>query len=80
MERATTRRAACSTSTRGSIVEEVRGGRGREPFVHGGFAAEDAAFLDGVRDGRPLGPDLAASRQSLELAEVLRARREEFVA
>jgi myo-inositol 2-dehydrogenase/D-chiro-inositol 1-dehydrogenase len=64
---------------RGRLVEEVRG-EPKEAFVQGGFAAEVAAFLDGVRAGRPLSPDLGASRQSLELAEVLRARREEFVA
>jgi predicted dehydrogenase len=64
---------------RGVLVEEVRG-EAAEPFVQGGFATEVAAFLDGVREGRPLAPDLAESRQSLELAEVLRARREEFLA
>ena len=64
---------------RGRLVEEERGEEA-EAFVQGGFAAEVAAFLDGVRAGRPLAPDLAESRQSLELAEVLRARREEFVA
>jgi predicted dehydrogenase len=64
---------------RGRLVDEVRGGTA-EAFVQGGFAAEVAAFLDGVREGRTLEPGLAESRQSLELAEVLRARREEFVA
>jgi predicted dehydrogenase len=64
---------------RGRLAGEVRG-ETAEAFVQGGFAAEVAAFLDGVREGRPLAPDLAESRQSLELAEVLRARREEFVA
>ena len=64
---------------RGVLVEEVRG-EAAEAFVQGGFAAEVAAFIDGVRDGRPLAPDLATSRQSQALAEVLRARGEEFVA
>jgi len=64
---------------RGALVEELRG-EAADAFVQGGFAAEVAAFLDGVRDGRALAPGLAESRQSLELAEVLRARREEFVA
>jgi len=62
---------------RGVLVEELRG-EPADAFVQGGFAAEIAAFLDGVREGRRLGPDLAESRQSLALAEALRARREEF--
>jgi len=62
---------------RGALVEELCG-EPADAFVQGGFAAEVAAFLDGLREGRRLEPDLAESRQSLELAEALRARREEF--
>jgi myo-inositol 2-dehydrogenase/D-chiro-inositol 1-dehydrogenase len=61
----------------GALVGELRG-EAAESFVQGGFAAEVAAFLDGVRDGTPLAPGLAESRQSLQIAEALRDRREEF--
>ena len=64
---------------RGVLVEELRG-EPTDSFVQGGFAAEVASFLDAVRAGRRPAPGLAETRQSLELAEVLRARREEYQA
>ena len=63
----------------GRLVAEIRGEEA-ESFVQGGFAAEVAAFLDAVAEGRRPAPGLAESRQSLELACVLRARREEYQA
>ena len=63
----------------GRLVAEVRGEE-CEAFVQGGFAAEVAAFLDAVAEGRRPAPGLAESRQSLELACVLRARVEEYQA
>ncbi len=62
---------------RGSLVEELRGDA-TGAFVQGGFAAQTAAFLDAVRDGRRPAPGLAEARQSLELACVLRARQGEY--
>jgi myo-inositol 2-dehydrogenase / D-chiro-inositol 1-dehydrogenase len=61
----------------GRLVEDLRGERS-EAFVQGGFAAEVAAFLDAVAEGRMPAPGLAETRQSLELACVVRARGKEY--
>lgn len=61
----------------GRLVEELRG-ETADGYVQGGFAAEVAAFLDAVAEGRRPEPGLAEARQSLELACVLRERGEEY--
>jgi hypothetical protein len=45
-------------------------------FELGGFYCETASFLDAIAAGQAPSPDLRASRQSVELAEYLRNRRE----
>jgi myo-inositol 2-dehydrogenase / D-chiro-inositol 1-dehydrogenase len=65
----------------GRLVEDLDGatvGDGTALFELGGFYRETAAFLDALASGQPPAPDLRASRQSVELAECLRNRGEEF--
>jgi predicted dehydrogenase len=65
---------------RGMLVEDLRGPAGEDalPFVLGGFFAEYEAFFDGLAAGRNLAPTLAAARQSVEVAEAMRARKSEW--
>jgi myo-inositol 2-dehydrogenase/D-chiro-inositol 1-dehydrogenase len=58
----------------GALVEDVPGGEATE-FELGGFYGEYEAFFGALAAGRPPEPDLAASRQSVEVAEAMRARR-----
>lgn len=51
----------------------------REPFESNGFYADIAAFLDGVRHGRPAGVDVRDALQSVEVAECMRLRLPEYV-
>ncbi len=62
---------------RGGLHEEVRGEEGPS-YEQGGFLAELEAFLDDLREGRPPRPDLRDSRQSVAVAEAMRARQEEY--
>ena len=62
---------------RGTLVEEVRG-QANAPFEQGGFDAELAAFLDDLRAARFPAPDLRAARQSVAVAEAMRAHAERF--
>ncbi len=55
-----------------------RVGDGTALFELGGFYRETAAFLDDVAAGRPPSPSLRESRQSVEIAEHVRARRAEY--
>ncbi|MBP1633999.1 MAG: hypothetical protein H6Q10_573 [Acidobacteria bacterium] len=63
---------------RSAVVEEVRGERGAPAVVLGGFHGEYAAFFDSLAAGRPPEPSLEAARQSVEVAEAMRARRKEW--
>ncbi len=65
----------------GKAVADLGGdqvGDGTALFELGGFYRETAAFLDDVGAGRPPSPSLRESRQSVEIAEHIRARREVF--
>ena len=67
--------------TRGAVVEELRGpreGDGAAPFELGGFYDQYVAFFDALAGGRTPTPALAEARQSVEVAEAMRARRSEF--
>lgn len=65
---------------RAAVVEDVRGACGSDvpAVVLGGFYGEYEAFFDGLAAGRPLAPSLEGSRQSVEVAEAMRARRKEW--
>jgi hypothetical protein len=65
----------------GGLGEEVAGDRcgdGTALFELGGFYRETAVFLDALSEGRAPSPDLRESRQSVELAERIRERRDEY--
>jgi myo-inositol 2-dehydrogenase / D-chiro-inositol 1-dehydrogenase len=65
----------------GRLVAELGGDRvgdGTALFELGGFYRETVAFLDAVTAGRTPTPSLRESRQSVEIAECLRARRETY--
>ena len=65
----------------GRLVAELGGdqvGDGTALFELGGFYRETVAFLDAVAAGRAPAPSLRESRQSVEIAECLRARRETY--
>ena len=49
-----------------------------EPFVIEGFFGENAAFFDALRAGRRPDGDLRDARQSVEVAQHIRERREEY--
>jgi len=66
---------------RGAVVEESRGpreGNGAAPFELGGFYDQYVAFFEALAAGRTPAPTLAETRQSVEIAEAMRARRSEF--
>jgi hypothetical protein len=66
---------------RGQVVADLAGdllGRGTEACVLGGFYGEYEAFLGDLAAGRTPSPSLRESRQSVEIAECLRRRDEEF--
>ena len=65
----------------GRLAEDVAGDRcgdGTGLFELGGFYRETAAFLDALAEGRSPSPGLRESRQSVEIAECIRARRDEY--
>ncbi len=66
---------------RGNVVDDSRGpsdGEGATPWEQGGFYGEYEAFLGDLAAGREPSPGLRATRQSVEVAEAMRARRSEF--
>jgi hypothetical protein len=66
---------------RGQVVADLAGdllGQGTEACVLGGFYGEYEAFLGDLAAGRTPSPSLRESRQSVEIAECLRRRDEEF--
>jgi len=63
---------------RGALREEILGRAGSAPFEQGGFEAELAAFLDDLQAARFPSPDLRAARQSVAVAEAMRARAGRF--
>jgi len=66
---------------RGGVVEELRGpreGDGAAPFELGGFYDQYKAFFGALAAAQPPAPSLAATRQSVEIAEAMRARRSEY--
>jgi myo-inositol 2-dehydrogenase/D-chiro-inositol 1-dehydrogenase len=66
---------------RGELREEVRGDGlpdGTALFESGGFYAEYVAFFEALHAGRPPAPGLRESRQSVEVAEHMRHRRQEY--
>ena len=62
---------------RGALVADLRG-EGTDAFVLAGFYAEYEAFLGDLAAGRTPSPSLLESRQSVQIAECVRERREEF--
>jgi hypothetical protein len=65
----------------GRLEAEVGGdvcGDGTALFELGGFYRETASFLDALAEGRAPSPSLAESRQSVEIAERIRQRRDEY--
>jgi predicted dehydrogenase len=49
-------------------------------FIAGGFLAQYLAFFEALRDGRRPSPDLDAARQSVEVTDAMRQRRQWFAA
>jgi predicted dehydrogenase len=67
----------------GRLAAEVAGDRvgdGTALFELGGFYRETAAFLDALAAGRAPSPSLRESRQSVAIAEAIRARQPSFPA
>jgi predicted dehydrogenase len=65
----------------GKLAADLRGeqvGDGTALFELGGFYRETAAFIDAVAAGRAPSPGLRDSRQSVEIAERIRARHAEY--
>jgi len=65
----------------GKLAAELTGdkvGDGTALFELGGFYRETVAFLDAVEAGRAPSPSLRESRQSVAIAECIRARQEVF--
>jgi predicted dehydrogenase len=65
----------------GTLVADLTGDRtgdGTALFELGGFYRETVAFLDAVQASRPPSPSLRESRQSVAIAEHVRARQEVF--
>jgi predicted dehydrogenase len=65
----------------GELVADLSGeqvGDGTALFELGGFYRETAAFLEAVTEGRAPAPGLRESRQSVAIAEHIRARRVEY--
>jgi predicted dehydrogenase len=65
----------------GKLAADLNGeqvGDGTALFELGGFYRETAAFLDSVAAGRTPSPGLRESRQSVEIAEQIRVRRNEY--
>ena len=68
---------------RGAVVEDLRGPREGDlaaPFALGGFYDQYKAFFSALAEGRPPTPGLAAARQSVAIAEAMRARRSKYQA
>lgn len=67
----------------GQPVEEIAGDAlvdSAEVFETSGFLQENAAFIDALREGRKPEPSPAESRQSVEIMQALRERREAWEA
>jgi len=67
--------------TAGKLAADLGGDRvgdGTALFELGGFYRETVAFLDAVAAGREPSPSLRESRQSVEIAEQIRARAAEY--
>jgi predicted dehydrogenase len=65
----------------GKLAADLSGeqvGDGTALFELGGFYRETVAFLDSVAGGRAPSPGLRESRQSVEIAEQIRARRTQY--
>jgi len=62
----------------GRAIADIAGEAGAEPFVLGGFLGEYEAFLGDLAAGRVPSPSLDESRQSVQIAECVRRRDEEF--
>jgi len=65
----------------GGLVADLGGDRvgdGTALFELGGFYRETAAFLEDLAAGRPPSPSLRESRQSVEIAQHVRERRQEY--
>lgn len=65
----------------GRLDADLDGGAvsdGPSAWEQGGFYGEYVAFLDGLAGGRPSGPSLVESRQSVAVAEAMRLRKAEF--
>jgi hypothetical protein len=65
----------------GQLVADLGGdqvGDGTALFELGGFYRETVAFLDALAAGHAPSPSLRESRQSVQIAESLRERREEY--
>ena len=65
---------------RGALVAEVSGGAlsAGHGFEAGGFYAEDASFFDDLRHGRRPVCDLRSARQSVEVMQCMRERKDEY--
>ncbi len=63
---------------RGNVVDDLSGDPAAAPFEQGGFYGEYEAFFDDLAAGRVPSPGLCDVRQSVEVAEAMRARRNEF--
>jgi len=65
----------------GRLDADVSGdclGEGAALFEQGGFYRELVAFLDALTAGKPPSPSLRESRQSVDIAQRIRERRQEF--
>jgi predicted dehydrogenase len=65
---------------RGTVVEDLRGGGGADsnPVVLSGFYGEYEAFFGSLAAAQPPTPSLGDTRQSVEVAEAMRARKTEW--
>ena len=62
----------------GKVIEDRRGegeAKAADLVETNGFLAEITTFLDGLRSGRALSPDLVSSVQSVEVMQAMRRRR-----
>lgn len=68
---------------RGEAIDDISGDAicdAEKMYVNSGFHGENAAFLDDLRAGRRPAGDIASGLQSVEIADCIRHRRQEYIA
>ncbi len=67
---------------KGTVVSEVSGPEAagsEEDFILNGFYAENAAFFEDIRSGRLPPGNIESGRQSVEIAQMIRERKTEYI-